>query len=88
VRSEKSEHLAIRLHGFRRLVGDVIVLRRRSVVDVTTQEVSLAFLVYQSNWMIFVSALPAEMNWIQPLIGVFWQELLAVYYNGAEAWWL
>jgi hypothetical protein len=43
---KKSEHLAIRLHRLHRLVGDVIILGGRGVVDVTTQEISLAFLAH------------------------------------------
>jgi len=44
----------------------------RGIVDVATQEVSLAFFLHESNRMVFVSTLSAEMNGIQVFIRVFW----------------
>jgi hypothetical protein len=71
VRREESKELAVGLQ-LCGLVDGIIILRRRGIVDITTQEVSVAFLLDEPNWMIFVSALSTKMNRVQPFVWVFW----------------
>jgi hypothetical protein len=35
--------------------------------------------------MILVAAVPAEVHWVESLLGITWQELLSVYGHGAPA---
>jgi hypothetical protein len=72
VRREKSKDLAIGLNRLRGLVEGIIILCKRGIVNITTEEVSVAFVLNETNWMIFVSALSTKMNRVQPFVWVFW----------------
>jgi hypothetical protein len=72
VRGEEPKELAIGLCRLRGLVGVIIILRGRGIVNITTKKVSVAFLLDEPNWMVFVSALSTKMNRVQPFVWMFW----------------